>query len=119
LSGYSLKCHSYCCQPDRTTPEDAVFTFAIPVNSFADSNFKSSLTNAIPFDTSQLLIDQGINKATSKFQRFIYNTENGKLFYDSDGSGKSEKVQIALFSNFTNLNANNFIFTEISTPTWF
>jgi Ca2+-binding RTX toxin-like protein len=60
-------------------------------------------------NSNQLVTGSGVNNATSASQRFIYNTDNGNLYFDADGSGRSEKVQIAVLSNFSNLNANNFV----------
>ena len=49
--------------------------------------------------------------ATTASQRFIYNSSNGNLFFDSDGTGGIVQVQIAQLTNFGSIAAlshNNF-----------
>ena len=49
--------------------------------------------------------------ATSESNRFIYDTDTGNLFFDIDGTGDSEQVQIATVSSGLALsNADIFIF---------
>ncbi|QLE59385.1 calcium-binding protein [Nostoc sp. TCL26-01] len=47
-------------------------------------------------------------KANTQSDRFIYNQATGALFYDADGSGSNQQVQIALFSNRAALSSNDF-----------
>lgn len=49
------------------------------------------------------------SSASSSNHRFIYNQDNGDLFFDSDGSGDSEQIQLATLSNSFELTASNFI----------
>mgnify|MGYP000869276739 CR=1 FL=1 len=37
--------------------------------------------------------------ATQSDDRIIYNTTNGFLYYDADGTGKAAAIQIAILSN--------------------
>jgi Ca2+-binding RTX toxin-like protein len=49
--------------------------------------------------------------ATNESNRFIYDTDTGNLFYDVDGTGDSEQVQIATLSSGLALsNTDIFIF---------
>ncbi|MBD2067771.1 calcium-binding protein [Leptolyngbya sp. FACHB-671] len=48
-----------------------------------------------PLLSSQFVTGVG---ATNSDHRFIYNSSNGALFFDSDGTGASAQVQIASFS---------------------
>jgi Ca2+-binding RTX toxin-like protein len=72
-------------------------------------SFGGGLRAEVALNSNQLITGSGVNNATSAAQRFIYNTDNGNLYFDADGSGRSEKVQIAVLSNLSNLNANNFM----------
>ena len=47
--------------------------------------------------------------ATTVDQHFVYNSVNGALYYDTDGSGAAAQAQIATFSNFAALTASDFI----------
>jgi Ca2+-binding RTX toxin-like protein len=46
--------------------------------------------------------------ATSASQRFIYDINNGNLYFDVDGIGGAGQVQIGVLSNLSSLNTNNF-----------
>ncbi|WP_156481709.1 choice-of-anchor I family protein [Anabaena sp. 4-3] len=46
--------------------------------------------------------------ATTETHRLIYNRTTGELFFDTDGSGSTESVKIALFSNRAALTAASF-----------
>jgi Ca2+-binding RTX toxin-like protein len=72
-------------------------------------SFGGGLRAEVALNSNQLITGSGVSNATSTAQRFIYNTNNGNLYFDADGSGRSEKVQIAVLSNLSNLNANNFM----------
>ncbi|QLE59386.1 calcium-binding protein [Nostoc sp. TCL26-01] len=51
--------------------------------------------------------------ATTETQRFIYNQATGALSFDSDGSGATAQVQIALFSNRVVLGNTNFTVLDL------
>ena len=46
--------------------------------------------------------------ATTASQRFIYNSSNGNLWFDSDGTGVTAQVQIAQLSTGLALTNTNF-----------
>jgi Ca2+-binding RTX toxin-like protein len=46
--------------------------------------------------------------ATTASQRFIYNSSNGNLWFDSDGTGAINQVQIAQLSTGLALSNTNF-----------
>ena len=48
-------------------------------------------------------------RASSASQRFIFNRNNGQLFFDPDGSGSSSQVQIATLNNNASLTFTDFI----------
>ena len=70
------------------------------------AGFGGGLTAGQPLSANQFTI--GINAATSS-DRFIYNPNNGNLFFDADGTGTSERLLIATFTNTPEL-VNNDIF---------
>ncbi|MEM9275442.1 MAG: hypothetical protein AAGA80_21115, partial [Cyanobacteria bacterium P01_F01_bin.143] len=47
--------------------------------------------------------------ATSSEHRFIYSSDNGDLFFDSDGTGDNEQVKIAQLDSGLNLGNDNFL----------
>ena len=49
--------------------------------------------------------------ATTADQRIVYDSNTGKLYYDADGSGSGNAVQIALIGNKAALGATDFIIT--------
>jgi Ca2+-binding RTX toxin-like protein len=49
--------------------------------------------------------------ATTESNRFIYDSDTGNLFFDIDGTGDTQQVQIATFSpGLVMTNADIFIF---------
>ena len=48
-------------------------------------------------------------QATTAEQRIIYTKSTGALYYDADGSGVTEQVQIAKLSKHLDLDADNFL----------
>ena len=49
------------------------------------------------------------SEAHAATDRIIYNADNGKLFYDADGAGSKEAVQIALLKKGLALTAKDFL----------
>lgn len=47
--------------------------------------------------------------ATTTSQHIIYNSGTGALFYDADGAGGINQVQVAAFTNGTALSASDFV----------
>ncbi len=51
------------------------------------------------------------SSASDRSDRFIYNSNNGNLFFDPDGTGSKSQLLIATFTNKPNL-VNNDIFVS-------
>jgi peptidyl-prolyl cis-trans isomerase A (cyclophilin A) len=49
------------------------------------------------------------SSANDSSQRFIYNPNNGQLFFDADGNGSANRVQIALLRNKADLSHQDFL----------
>jgi VCBS repeat-containing protein len=47
--------------------------------------------------------------ATQASGQFLYDTDNGQLFWDADGTGSGDAVLIATFTNVPSLEASDFI----------
>lgn len=76
----------------------------IRINSGGFSNVSTGPSLASGAFTS----GAGITSASTTDHRFIYNTSNGDLFFDADGSGGGASVQIATLSNTASLSASDF-----------
>ncbi|GCA93790.1 calcium-binding protein [Microcystis aeruginosa] len=59
--------------------------------------------------TAQFLSGAGATSATTTAQRFIYNTTDGALRFDVDGTGATAAVQIATLSNFAAITNTNIV----------
>ena len=59
--------------------------------------------------TAQFLSGAGATSATTTAQRFIYNTTDGALRFDVDGTGVTAAVQIATLSNLAAITNNNIV----------
>ncbi|MBD2622923.1 calcium-binding protein [Microcystis flos-aquae FACHB-1344] len=59
--------------------------------------------------TAQFLSGAGATSATTTAQRFIYNTTDGALRFDVDGTGVTAAVQIATLSNFAAITNTNIV----------
>ena len=70
------------------------FVVADDTINVLQSGFGGGL-NPGPITDPEFLSGAGINEPTDSFQRFIYNTGTGALFYDPDGTGSSPTVQLA------------------------
>ncbi|QLE55490.1 choice-of-anchor I family protein [Nostoc sp. TCL26-01] len=71
------------------------------------SGSEFGLSQAGTMDASLFRLGSTADNST---QRFIYNQATGALSFDSDGSGATAQVQIALFSNRVALSNTNFTF---------
>jgi Ca2+-binding RTX toxin-like protein len=58
--------------------------------------------------TTQLLVGAGATAATTATQRFIFNTTDKSLYFDSDGLNGSAAVKIGVLAGSPTLNASNF-----------
>lgn len=64
--------------------------------------------DSIQLKASQFMAGAGIRTATTLGQRVLYDTDNGDLFYDADGSGiQFNSVHIATLANQATLNTTN------------
>jgi Ca2+-binding RTX toxin-like protein len=57
---------------------------------------------------TQLLVGIGATAATTAAQRFIFNTTDKSLYFDSDGLNGSAAVKIGVLAGSPTLNASNF-----------
>jgi Ca2+-binding RTX toxin-like protein len=75
---------------------------------FSAKGFGGDLVKRSVLDESQFTLGSA---ATTDSQRFIYDDTTGALFFDADGTGESEQVQLATLSSGLALgNADIFIF---------
>jgi Ca2+-binding RTX toxin-like protein len=58
--------------------------------------------------TTQLLVGAGATTATTAAQRFIFNTTDKSLYFDSDGLNGSAAVKIGILAGLPTLNSSNF-----------
>ncbi len=75
---------------DTIRLDDLVFA-GLPTGTLASSAFASNLTGT----------------ATDEFDRIIYETDTGRLYFDADGSGSGTRVH---FATITLTNADFFVF---------
>ncbi|NET74501.1 MAG: hypothetical protein F6K62_27460, partial [Sphaerospermopsis sp. SIO1G2] len=81
-------------------------TIQIVANGFEGLVAPSPIGPALS-DTA-FISGSGITEATNSHQRFIYNNDNGALFFDADGSGAGfEAVRIATLTNLAHLSAGD------------
>jgi serralysin len=74
------------------------------------SAFGGGLVANVALLSAQLLVGAGASTATDGSQRFIYNSSNGDLFFDADGSmGNYGAVKIAKLAGSPSLAFSNFI----------
>jgi Ca2+-binding RTX toxin-like protein len=70
------------------------------------SAFGGGLRANVALQAAQLRVGANTTTANSAAQRFIYNTSNGDLFFDVDGSGNSSAVRIGNLNG--TLSTNSF-----------
>jgi Ca2+-binding RTX toxin-like protein len=58
--------------------------------------------------TTQLLVGAGATTATTTAQRFIFNTTDKSLYFDSDGLNGAAAVKIGVLTGLPTLTASNF-----------
>ena len=71
---------------------------------FSASGFDSNLVPDSILDEAKFTV--GTN-ATDANQRFIYNNDNGDLFFDADGNGSANQTLVANFNNNPSLTHND------------
>jgi Ca2+-binding RTX toxin-like protein len=57
---------------------------------------------------TQLLVGAGTTTASTAAQRFIFNTTDKSLYFDSDGLNGASAIKIAALTNVTTLESSNF-----------
>jgi serralysin len=72
------------------------------------SAFGGGLLANISLLSGQLLIGADATAATDTSQRFIYNSSNGNLFFDADGSAVGAKVKVATLVGSPSLGVGSF-----------
>lgn len=77
---------------DSVRLDNAVFTKLVATGGLAVSAFAANTTGL----------------ATDKYDRIIYETDTGKLFYDADGSGTGNAVQFATLTAGLSMSAADF-----------
>jgi serralysin len=95
---------------DKTNGVDSItdFVSGTDVIGVSASGFGGSLRRTESrLDASQFLTVTSGSAATTSSQRFIYNSTNGGLFYDADGSGAGAALQFATLSSRPTLLASD------------
>lgn len=85
--------------------------FLIQTNSF--TRYDTILKKDVPlaFDQTNLLVVGADPKATSTLAQFLYDTDDGKLYYDRDGVGTEYDLDlVTTLANKAALKASDFIF---------
>ena len=74
------------------------------------AGFGGGLIASTPITADQFLLGSSVSTSTSASQRFLYNTTNGALFYDADGTGALAALQIAMLTGTPSItNADIFV----------
>jgi Ca2+-binding RTX toxin-like protein len=90
---------------------DLIMDFAAGVDKMLVSaaTFGGGLVAGVAVTSRQLLVGTG-SRANNIDQRFIYNRNNGSLFFDADGSqNRFSSVKIATLSNLATISAIDLI----------
>lgn len=107
-----------------TAPTDGVDRIMDFSNHQGDKILLSSETFAVRVFTPRsatlsdpISLDSGLfvlgSSAQDSNDRLIYNRDNGKLFYDADGSGHMAKVHLATFDTKPALSAGDFAYVVV------
>jgi Ca2+-binding RTX toxin-like protein len=62
----------------------------------------------VALNASRLRVGAGVTTANTLSQRFLFNTTNGNLYFDADGSGVGAAVQIATLAGVGSLSTTAF-----------
>jgi Ca2+-binding RTX toxin-like protein len=74
------------------------------------SAFGGGLVAGVDLTSGQILVGAGANTANAVDQRFIFDTTNGELFFDADGSNTAESaIKIGKLFGISSLNAGSFL----------
>jgi Ca2+-binding RTX toxin-like protein len=86
------------------------FEFSSDQLKISASAFGGGLVTNTSLLSTQLLVGVGISTTNSVAQRFIYNSGNGDLFFDADGSATSFiAIKIGNLGSNNNLGVNSFL----------
>jgi len=87
--------------PTSTSNKDTItdFTHGTDVIDLSKAIFKGLGSTIGELSSDAFYSGAGVIKSHDLDDRIIYNTTNGFLYYDADGTGKAAAIQIALLSN--------------------
>jgi serralysin len=87
--------------PNSTTNKDIITDFyhGTDVIDLSKAIFKGLGSTIGSLSSEAFYSGAGIIKSHDLDDRIIYNTTNGFLYYDADGTGKAAAIQIAILSN--------------------
>jgi len=104
---FSLSPNSVITVADFTAKD----VFVVSRGPFQDYDYTLKKYVVPSFDPKNLLAASTDPKATSALAQFLYDTDDGKLYYDADGTGlKYEAELVATLSNKAALTPSNFVF---------
>ncbi|WP_201860993.1 calcium-binding protein [Microvirga soli] len=105
---FALDEYSDCIIADFTGKDDF---FIIDAYSFRTWDPVLQKTVPLAFDRANLLVVGADPKATSTLAQFLYDTDDGKLYYDADGIGTVDDLDlVATLANKAALKASDFVF---------
>ena len=84
-----------------------------------DRSVFNNLTAGASLTAAEFRTGSGVTAASSATQRVLYNTLNGFLYYDPDGTGSRAAVQIATLLNRPTLTAANLLMRGTTAPVVF
>lgn len=91
-----------------STNIDRITDFSVPSDSIhLDNAVFTKLTSAGAL-ASSFFAANATGAATDRYDRVIYETDTGKLFYDADGSGSGKAIQFATLSAGLSLTSADF-----------
>lgn len=90
------------------TAIDTITDFQVGEDSFCVSTkgFGGGLVSGAAITVAQFMIG---SSASDSSDRFIYNSSTGGLFFDVDGTGSSQQIQIAQLQTGLNMTNNNIV----------
>ncbi|MBJ6125520.1 calcium-binding protein [Microvirga splendida] len=83
------------------------------INAYSFTSWDPILKKDVPlaFDRANLLVVGADPKATSTLAQFLYDTDDGKLYYDRDGVGTEYDLDlVTTLANKAALKASDFVF---------
>lgn len=92
----------------RSTNIDRITDFSAPYDSIHLDNAVFTKLTATSGLAASAFVANATGAATDQYDRIIYETDTGKLFYDADGSGSGKAIQFATLSAGLSLTAADF-----------